>query len=512
MTTNDSLPPPCTVCGSVARKSDATCASCGAEAPSDAAAADRAAAHWAAEPNEIPDPLLGAVVAGKFEVQRLLGEGGAGRVYLAEQLGLNRPVALKLMHRHLASEQDQKARFHREARAASRLRHRGAVTVYDFGVWEGQLFIALEFLPGRTLAEVLDSEYPLGDHRVVHLLSQVADVLEHAHDSGVLHRDLKPENVMVSLAPDGKEGIKVVDFGLAILYGPQTEAKLTQEGVITGTPAYMSPEQIRGEELDPQSDLYSLGIMLYEMLCGEVPFGGQNVTDILIGHMFHAPPAPSTVETELPIHPHLETLALRTLSKSRFERPKTVAEFHRDLLAGLQLPASEPPSIGQSPDTAQDRDGRADAAGLRRPPSATRLERLTRPSYRPLVVVEPDGRARDSLSTLLQANGHVVETAAGLEDALQKLSSQIPAATVVDLRADPSAHLSALAGQLTEGLLAGRPVIIVGPEDDMELMTWALNLGLSNYVPQSTVGEKLPKIVARVLRRLRRKSPNSPDS
>ncbi len=498
---DDALPPPCPTCGSLARKSDGTCASCGGEIPDDAPTIG------GADDDGAQDPLIGSVVVGRFEVKSLLGVGGAGRVYLAHQLGLDRPVALKLMHQHLALQEEQKARFHREARAASRITHPGAVTVYDFGVWEGQLYIALEFLPGRSLAELLDAEYPLGDHRVVNILGKVADVLTEAHRLGVLHRDLKPENVMVSQGADGEEVVKVVDFGLAILYGPQTEAKLTQEGVISGTPAYMSPEQIRGEELDPQSDLYSLGVMLYEMISGEVPFSGQNVTDILIGHMFHPPPPPSDVETETAVHPQLEELALRTLSKNRFERPQTVGEFRQALTDALEQPRATPSRTDSK--KKQDRSARADAAGLRRPPSPTQIQRPVTQKQQVFVILEPDGRAAGSLSTLLQANGHLVEVTNRLDDVLLQVRSLDPAAVVVDLGDDPTGLLQALSGRLSKGRLSGKDVVIVGPEDDMELMTSALNLGLSNYVPKSVVGEKLPKIIARILRRLRRKNPHT---
>ncbi len=497
MSSSDTLPPPCQVCGSLVRRGDGACASCGT--------------HWAPAPPqantsdiEPTDPFIGEIVAEKFEVHSLLGVGGAGRVYRAEQLGLDRPVALKLLHPHLALQQEQRQRFHREARAASRISHPGAVTVYDFGLWKDHLYIALELVEGRSLAALLDAEYPLGHKRVVHLLAQVADVLVEAHRLGVLHRDLKPENVMVTHGLHGNEMVKVVDFGLAILYGPQTEARLTQDGVISGTPAYMSPEQIRGEELDHHSDLYSLGVMLYEMLCGEVPFSSKNVTEVLVGHLFHPPPPPSDVETESEVHPLLEALALRTLSKSRFERPDTAQELRQELLRALDQPR-ERVTRTSSQTGGLDRLGRADAAGIMPPPAATKLERPAPQQARPLVVLEQSPRATSSLCTLMLANGFPVESATSLDEALVAARSVDAEAVIVDLCQDPTARLQSLAGRLSGGRLAGVDVVVVGPEDDMSLMKWALNMGLSRYVPRSAVVERLPKVVGRLLRRLHRR-------
>lgn len=485
------LHPPCPHCGGRLRKADGSCALCDAPAPE-------------APPARATDPLVGRLVADRFQIERLVGEGGMGRVYRANQVELDRPVALKVLHPSLATSADQKARFHREARAASRLAHPHSVVVYDFGEWEGQLYIAMEYLPGRTLAALLDAEWPLAPTRVVHLLAEVCDVLAAAHGAGMLHRDLKPENIVVLTGPGGEEQVKVVDFGLAILQEGEGRGRLTQEGVISGTPAYMSPEQCRGRGLDGRSDLYSLGVVLYELLSGEVPFGGDAPVEVLVQHLFNPPRPPSEVAPEANVDPGLEALALAALSKSPEERPADAVAFRAALRAALEAspatarevaPARLPLSRGE----------RADAAGLPRAPAPTKLERPSLPGDAPVVVVEPTPRVPASITTLLLANGLSPLPVPDLGQSLVAVVRHRPVAVVLDLVADPEATLAALRDVGTPEGLAGAPVVAVGDGEDLALMTRALQAGIAHFVPLAARAEKLPAVLDRLQRKAHRR-------
>jgi serine/threonine-protein kinase len=219
------------------------------------------------------ESLVGTTIAGKYFVHQLLGRGGMGNVYKATLLGPDRPIALKLLAKASRSDPTLARRFEREATAASRLHHPNAIEVVDFGESnDGSLYLAMEFVPGRTLAQVISENAPLPAARAVHLLAQVLEALGDAHANGVIHRDLKPANVMIDPLRNAAGFVKVLDFGIATLADADAEARLTGRDVVYGTPAYMSPEQIRGEPLDARSDLYSAGVMLFEMLSGVLPF------------------------------------------------------------------------------------------------------------------------------------------------------------------------------------------------------------------------------------------------
>ena len=227
------------------------CPFCGAPAP-----------QPDAEPN---DPYIGKTIAEKFFVNALLGKGGMGQVYKATHVQLDRLVALKMLNRSLLSDPSMVQRFHREARAASKLNHPNCINILDFGETEdGALFIAMEYLPGRSLAKLLTDEFPLGELRVVRIVGQILGALAEAHGAGIIHRDLKLSNVMVEARRDEPDFVKVLDFGIAKL-SEAGSSHLTGTGIVCGTPGYMSPEQARGLELDARSDLYAVGVIMYEL-------------------------------------------------------------------------------------------------------------------------------------------------------------------------------------------------------------------------------------------------------
>jgi serine/threonine protein kinase len=282
------------------------------------------------------DPFVGRTIGGKFLVERLLGAGAMGAVYRAHQLALERTVAIKVMHGAVASDATYVARFQREARAVSRLDHPNLIRIYDYGQEpDGLLYIAMEFLDGSDLFTVLQKDWPLSHARIVDIFSQTLSALAEAHDAGILHRDLKPENIML-LRRQGDDGrpidvVKVCDFGIASVAG-EGEAratpsgrKLTAAGLVVGTPAYMSPEQARGESCDARSDIYALGVTLYELLTGRVPFEGDNPFDVIAKALHDVPPPFDSHGVSAA--PGLEPICLRAMSKAPSERYQTAREM-----------------------------------------------------------------------------------------------------------------------------------------------------------------------------------------
>jgi serine/threonine-protein kinase len=279
------------------------------------------------------DPLIGALLAGKYFVHHLLGRGGMADVYKATWLDADRPVAVKILRGSPTADPLLACRFEREAHAASLLRHPHSTEILDFGTGDdGSLYMAMELVPGRTLARVVSEEAPLDPPRAVHVAAQVLEALAAAHLHGIIHRDLKPANVMVAQR-DGADFVKVLDFGIAILAEQaDAEARLTQHGMVYGTPAYMSPEQIRGDPVDARSDLYAVAAMLFEMLTGAPPFSAATPLALAAKHLTEPAPA---VDRGAAIPPALAAVVARALEKDPAQRPASADAMRRDLLASL---------------------------------------------------------------------------------------------------------------------------------------------------------------------------------
>jgi serine/threonine-protein kinase len=287
-------------------------------------------------PESAADPTLGRTIAGKFAVQRRIGAGAMGVVYLAQQLALDKVVAIKVLHRELAVDPGFIARFRREARAASRLDHPNSIRVFDFGAEpDGLLYIAMEYVEGPDLFSVIHEHGPLPNATIVDLLSQVLSALAVAHDLGVFHRDLKPENIMI-VRGKGEEGqpvdvVKVLDFGIAkiaetgVQPADQNARRHTTKGLVVGTPEYMSPEQARGDVLDGRSDLYSVGVILYELLTGRVPFEGDSPISTVLKHISDPPSPPSALSPN--VDPQLEAICLKALAKAPSDRFQDAREM-----------------------------------------------------------------------------------------------------------------------------------------------------------------------------------------
>jgi serine/threonine-protein kinase len=295
------------------------------------------------------DPLIGRTLPGGYVILDLVGIGGMGRVYRAEQTNLGRTVAVKIIHPHLVGEENAAARFITEARAASRLNHPNSVAVIDFGKTEdGQLYLVMEFLRGKDLARVQYEEGPLSFRRIVSILRQVLAALSEAHHLEIIHRDLKPENVILEPVRTGGDFVKVVDFGLAKMRegsGPS----ITSPGIVCGTPEYMSPEQGRGDPLDPRSDLYAVGVIFYQLLTGRLPFEAESPTQVVLMHITEPPPDPRAAAPERMIPSLLADVCLMALAKETTHRFGNADEFAEALADALtQIESTVPRPLPQA--------------------------------------------------------------------------------------------------------------------------------------------------------------------
>ncbi|MFQ3591404.1 MAG: protein kinase [Chloracidobacterium sp.] len=281
------------------------------------------------------DPLIGRTIAGRFRVVSKLGEGGMGAVYKAEQLKVNRLCAVKILSASFAADPDALARFNREAQMSSAFSHPHAVTIYDFGDDDGLHYLAMEFVEGETLSSVLRREVTLSLPRTLGIARQACAALDAAHRLNIVHRDLKPDNIMICQR-DGGDWVKILDFGIAKLAGdaPQRGQDLTQAGLVVGTPIYMSPEQLAGERLDARSDIYSLAIIIYQMLTGQLPFAGDNMQAIMVKRLTEDPLPIRAANPAVTVPPGVEAALMRALTRHRDQRTPTVRDFIGELEVG----------------------------------------------------------------------------------------------------------------------------------------------------------------------------------
>jgi eukaryotic-like serine/threonine-protein kinase len=286
------------------------------------------------------DPLVGTVVAGRYKVIKLLGEGGMGAVYLAEHSAIEKKLALKVLHPEYATKGDIVTRFQQEAISASRIKHPNVLEVFDFGqLDDGSFFLAMEFLEGNDLADEIQKSRVLDARRGLGYALQICRALAAAHAKGVVHRDMKPENVFLQRTSDGEDIVKIVDFGIAQLRTNEEAAagakqrRLTRTGMIFGTPEYMSPEQAAGRHADQRADVYAVGIILYEMFTGAVPFTGETFLGVLAKHLNEAPPAMTAVYPELGLSQEFQAVVYRALEKNPDARFQSMTELSQALQA-----------------------------------------------------------------------------------------------------------------------------------------------------------------------------------
>ncbi|QQR91431.1 MAG: protein kinase [Myxococcales bacterium] len=301
----------CPTCGEDLAEGARFCAHCGAAVS--AAALD--------------DPLIGRVINGAYRVEEAIGVGGMGRVYRATQTNLGRTVAIKVIHQHLLGDEPSVARFYTEARAASRLNHPNSVGIIDFGrTDDGLLHLVMEYLHGKDLALLMQDEGPFSFPRICRILENVLAALAEAHELSVIHRDLKPENIIIQKSRRGGDFVKVVDFGLAKILEPSATS-VTTPGLVCGTPDYMSPEQARGEEVDGRGDIYSVGVLLFELLSERLPFEDETPTKVALRHLTDPVPDPRVLAPHRNIPDELAEICMRALSKEREDRYATADEM-----------------------------------------------------------------------------------------------------------------------------------------------------------------------------------------
>jgi eukaryotic-like serine/threonine-protein kinase len=269
----------------------------------------------------VSDSLIDTLFDGRYRIQRKLGAGGMADVYLAEDQELGRRVAIKILNGRHANDDQFIERFRREAKNAAALNHPNIVSIYDRGNAEDTYYIAMEFLDGRTLKELIVGRGAAPINVAIEYARQILSALRFAHRHGIVHRDIKPHNVLV----DGEGRVKVTDFGIA----RAGTSQMTETGSIVGTAQYLSPEQARGGEVDPRSDLYSLGVVLYELLTGKTPFDGETPVEIAMKHLSNAPQPPSKLRSDIP--PELDMVVLRALAKSPDDRYQSADEMEADL-------------------------------------------------------------------------------------------------------------------------------------------------------------------------------------
>lgn len=308
------------------KQDDKYCASCGATLAADGSSG-------------ASDPLIGRTVGGSYTLQEIVGVGGMGRVYRAEQGVLGRTVAIKVIHPHLLGDEMTVARFYTEARAASRLNHPNSVSIIDFGrTDDGIHYLAMEYLQGNDLAIVMHEDGPLPFKRICDILIAALDALGEAHAIGVVHRDLKPENIILKSMRSGSDLVKVVDFGLATIIGG-TGTSITRPGIVCGTPDYMSPEQGRGEQVDGRGDIYALGVVLFELLTERLPYVDETPTKVVLRHINDPIPDPREVAPHRAVPESLAAVTNTALAKKvedRYQEAAAMQEALRKAIADIR--------------------------------------------------------------------------------------------------------------------------------------------------------------------------------
>ena len=284
------------------------------------------------------DPLIGRTIADRYHIQELLGVGGMGRVYVAEHVALGRKSAVKVINPSLANSAEAISRFNREAANASRINHPNVAQIYDFGESDGVLYLAMEYIEGETLSTTIERLGPMPVMRAANITMQVADSLAAAHMMGIVHRDLKPENIMIGRKHDGTDWVKVVDFGIAKTIESEMGQNVTTVGVSLGTPEYMSPEQFAGEKLDHRTDIYSLGLVLFNMLTGQLPYAKVTSKETLVKRLTTQPSALAQVRPDQPWPPGLQTALDRALAPDATERYGRVLDFAADVVRASERP------------------------------------------------------------------------------------------------------------------------------------------------------------------------------
>jgi serine/threonine-protein kinase len=441
---------------------------------------------------ELADPRVGKVIADKYRIDARLAAGGIGRVYRATHLTLGEPVAMKFLLGHWSSSWELRERFRREAIALARLRHPAIVSVIDFGEDHGDLFMAMELVSGSPLSECIRG---LGLLRLGPIFDQILEVLEIAHESGIVHRDMKPDNVMV-MAGDRADRVKVLDFGLAQLSikGEGKGPDVTEAGSIRGTPWYMSPEQAKGEVVDPKTDVYAVGVMLYEALVGKLPFEAADSVGAMTQHMF-VPPAPFAEKNpDVKVSPGVEAVVMRALTKDRAARP-SARELREQLAAALSgtdaISLLERAADERAKAASEDRSDRA--LTMVRGRTGRALSEL--PNAKVLLVGFPEAKG-DDLKTMLAVNGVASRVSAKLPDAADKAVRCVVLASEPGIKETLARARSLFGASAERG--KGTPVL-VAEHPDLDSLTPLVTQGASDVTLASATAAEVFRKVRRLL-------------
>src|SRR5581483_4268912 len=331
----------CSQCGTGNLDGTRFCNSCGSSLTA-TVAVNKSPEKESAQP---ADPLLGRTIEGKYRFDAKLGEGGMGAVYKATRMLIGDIVAIKVLHGAQSATAQAGERFRREAQAAARLKHPNAVAIYDFGVTgDGLLYLIMELAEGQSLRSLIKEKGAIPPQMAAEIMGQACSALDEAHQHNIVHRDIKPDNIMVRTTSGGMQ-VKVLDFGIAKLRDLTGSDTLTQHGSVIGTPHYMSPEQCLGEELDGRSDIYSLGVVLYEMLSGVAPFRGNTSREIITKHITQPPPSIRSINASL--SPEVDAVLQQVLEKDRDARPQTASVLVKMLNNALKY--AGPPQTAPQP-------------------------------------------------------------------------------------------------------------------------------------------------------------------
>jgi serine/threonine protein kinase/tetratricopeptide (TPR) repeat protein len=328
------------------------CPSCASDAGIQSPRCERCGADLSKIGPRTGNALTGIVLDGKYRLEELIGEGAMGWIYRGIHLKLENSLAFKVLKPSGAQDTKRVRRFEQEARAASRLKHPNIISIIDFGRSPGGLlYIVSEYLDGVTLGNLVTKNGPLPLDRAMRIFDQILSAVEDAHSHQIVHRDLKPDNIIILQMRTGEDFIKVIDFGIALLTDPSSDQPITLDGHLCGTPAYMSPEQLRGEELTPRSDLYSCGLILFEMLTGREAFLTDSVAELVYKHLFAAPPTLHEAAPKLNLPPQLEAIVARALVKDQERRFENASEFRRAIRPFLSPGAIETYASARRPPT-----------------------------------------------------------------------------------------------------------------------------------------------------------------